>query len=77
MAARSTGKIKAVIQAGAGFIILLLMIPYTMGCISYEILRGTSIVVVSLAAIYALYSGVEYIWANRGYVLRLLTDKGD
>jgi CDP-diacylglycerol--glycerol-3-phosphate 3-phosphatidyltransferase len=77
LAARSSGKIKAVIQAGSAFVILLLMIPYAVGYTSYETLRGVSIGVVSLAAIYALYSGIEYIWANRGYVLRLLIDKGD
>lgn len=76
LAARSSGKIKAVIQAGCAFVILLLMIPYTMGFISYEVLRGISIAAVSIAAIYALYSGIEYIWANRAYVLRLLTDHG-
>jgi CDP-diacylglycerol---glycerol-3-phosphate 3-phosphatidyltransferase len=77
LAARSSGKIKAVIQAGSAFIILVLMIPYTMGYLSYGILRSVSITVVSISAAYALYSGVEYLWANRPYVLRLLTDKGE
>ncbi len=77
LAARSSGKIKAVIQAGCLFVILLLMIPYTMGYLSYGVLHGISIGAVSLAALYALYSGVEYIWANRTYVLRLLFDKGE
>lgn len=77
LAARSSGKIKAVIQAGGAFLILILMIPYSMGYLSYSLLRGISITVVSIAALYALYSGVEYIWANRLFVLRLLTDKGE
>lgn len=77
LAARSSGKIKAVIQAGSAFIILVLMIPYTMGYLPYGILRSISITVVSISAAYALYSGVEYLWANRPYVLRLLTDKGE
>jgi CDP-diacylglycerol---glycerol-3-phosphate 3-phosphatidyltransferase len=77
LAARSSGKIKAVIQAGAAFAILVLMIPYSMGYLSYSLLRGISITAVSIAAIYALYSGIEYIWANSPYVLRLLTDKGN
>lgn len=76
LAARSSGKIKAVIQAGGAFVILILMIPYSMGYLSYAWLRGISITAVTIAALYALYSGVEYIWANRPYVLRLLTDKG-
>lgn len=77
LAARSSGKIKAVIQAGSAFIILIMMIPYSLGAITQQTLWVTSITVVSLSAIYALISGIEYIWANRDYVLRLLTDKGN
>jgi CDP-diacylglycerol--glycerol-3-phosphate 3-phosphatidyltransferase len=77
LAARASGKIKAVIQAGGAFVILLLMIPYVMGHLSYALLRGISITAVSIAALYSLYSGIEYIWVNRPYVLRLLTDKSN
>lgn len=77
LAARASGKIKAIIQAGAAFVILFLLIPYSLGCLSYSVLRGVSIGVVSLAAIYALFSGVEYLWANRLYVQKLLFDKGE
>lgn len=76
LAARSSGKIKAVIQAGCAFLILILMIPFSLGYLSYSVLRGVSITVVSIAAAYSLLSGIEYIWANRVYVLKLLTDKG-
>lgn len=76
LAARSSGKIKAVIQAGAAFLILLLMIPYTLDFLSYGVFRGVSIAAVAIAAVYALFSGIEYIWANRMYVIKLLTDKG-
>lgn len=76
LAARSSGKIKAVIQASSSFIILLLMIPFSLGFIDQKTLRYTSTSIVAVAAIYALYSGVEYIYSNREYVLRLLvTDK--
>lgn len=76
LAARSSGKIKAVIQAGSAFIILLLLIPYSLGAIPQSTLRFTSSIVVAVAAIYALYSGIEYIYSNREYVLKLLlTDK--
>ena len=76
LAARSSGKIKAIIQAASAFIILFMMIPYSLGLVSQIALRATAITVVSIAAAYALYSGVEYIWSNRDYVVRLLTDKG-
>ncbi len=74
LAARASGKIKAVIQAGSICVVLLLMIPYSLGLISQGTLRYTAIGFVSVAAVYALYSGVEYIYANRDYVIRLLTD---
>ncbi|MBS0623652.1 MAG: CDP-alcohol phosphatidyltransferase family protein [Verrucomicrobia bacterium] len=77
LAARSTGKIKAILQAISGFVILLMLIPYTLGSITAGTLHAVSITVVSISAAYALFSGVEYLWANRDYVLRLLTAKGE
>lgn len=76
LAARSTGKIKAVIQAGSAILVVVMLIPYSLGAVSQSTLRYTAISAVSLAAVYALYSGIEYIWANRDYVIRLLTDRG-
>lgn len=76
LAARATGKIKAIIQAGTAFLVVIMMIPYSMNVISEWTLRYTAIIAVSVAALYALFSGIEYIWANREYVIRLLTDKG-
>lgn len=73
LAARATGKIKAMIQAGSVFLILLLMIPLSLGSLSLTIVRDIGIAVVTIAAIYALYSGIDYIYANREYVARLLT----
>ncbi|MCC5831896.1 MAG: CDP-diacylglycerol--glycerol-3-phosphate 3-phosphatidyltransferase [Chlamydiales bacterium] len=76
LAARATGKIKAIIQAGSAFLVVIMMIPYSIGAVSQAALRYTAITAVSIAALYALFSGIEYIWANREYVIRLLTDKG-
>ena len=76
LAARSSGKIKAIIQAGSAILIVILLIPYSLGAISQGALRMTAIIAVSIAAFYALLSGIEYIWVNREYVLRLLVDKG-
>lgn len=73
LAARSSGKMKAIIQASAAFVILIMMIPYSLNVITEDTLRYTSIGVTAIAVIYALYSGVEYIFANREYVIRLLT----
>lgn len=73
LAARASGKIKAVIQAGSACLILLLLIPYSLGLLRESALRYTAVAVVSVSAVYALYSGVEYIYANRDFVIRLLT----
>lgn len=73
LAARSSGKIKAVIQALTIFIILLLLIPYSLGMLSGDLLWTISTIVVAISVIYAVYSGIEYVFANREYVIRLLT----
>ncbi len=76
LAARRSGKIKAVIQAIAAFIVLILMIPHSLGIISAQELRTASIGIVGLAAAYALFSGLDYIYANRSYIRLLLTLPG-
>ena len=73
LAARLSGKIKAVIQATTAFIILLLMIPHSLGALSTTRLHSISSWLVSLAAIYAFFSGIEYIWFNRTYITKMLT----
>lgn len=74
LAARASGKIKAIIQAGAALVILALMIPHSIGAISDKFLETTASIVVAISAAYALYSGIEYLFANREYVIRLLTN---
>lgn len=72
LAARKSGKIKAVLQAMAAFFILILMIPYSMDCLSLSSLRQMSLYVTSVVLAYTLYSGIEYILANRGYIKKAL-----
>jgi len=73
LAARLSGKIKAVIQAIAAFTILLLMIPHSLGMISTDTLQLSSLLVASFAALYSLYTGYDYIYANRRYIRSALT----
>lgn len=70
LAARRSGKIKAVLQGTAAFMILLLMIPYSRGYLSIEELRSYSFYIVLVTAVYTLFSGVEYIIANREFILK-------
>jgi CDP-diacylglycerol---glycerol-3-phosphate 3-phosphatidyltransferase len=73
LAARPSGKLKAAIQAFSAFIVISLLIPYSLGHLQEETLRLASTIIVGVAAIYTLFSGVDYIYANRHYVIRLLT----
>lgn len=62
LAARTSGKIKAVIQALSIFIILILMVPFAWGSLSLEQLQDTTFYIVIAAAIYTLFSAGEYIY---------------
>lgn len=73
LAARMSGKLKAIFQAIVAFIILFMMIPHSMGYMSGEDLRYYSTWIVSIIAAYALLSGLDYIYANRHYLKKLLT----
>jgi len=72
LAARFSGKMKAVIQAIALFLILLLMIPYTQGALSLETFRQISIFAVSVAAFYTVVSAGDYFYANRMFIKKAL-----
>lgn len=73
LAARLSGKIKAIVQATVVFFILLLMIPYSAHCLDVEVLRNLSFYSVLVAAVYTLFSGTEYIIANRYYIKKALS----
>jgi len=77
LAARISGKIKAIIQAVAAFFILLMLFLFAFGFVSQSVLTTSSIVVTAVAVAYSLYSGVEYLFANREYVMRLLIFSDD
>ncbi len=72
LAARTSGKIKAVIQAIAAFIVLLLMIPHSLGYLSTQSLHNAGTAIVGVAAAYTVYSGFDYILSNWNYIARLL-----
>ena len=72
LAARTSGKIKAVVQAVAALIVLLLMIPHSLGDLSTQALHNIGTIIISIAALYSVYSGIEYIYANRQYIQKLL-----
>lgn len=68
LGAKKSGKIKAVSQAAVGFLIVLMLIPYSWGVISLEFLQRASVVLLSLIAFYSALSAVDYFYANRNYL---------
>jgi CDP-diacylglycerol--glycerol-3-phosphate 3-phosphatidyltransferase len=68
LAARLSGKIKAVVQASCGFFILILMIPYAGGCLEISSFQQMCLYATSIAAIYTAVSGIEYIYSNWPYI---------
>lgn len=75
LAARPSGKIKAAIQACAAFVIILLLFPYSKGYLPLYTLQSVSTIITAFAAAYALGSAVDYIYANRRYIMKLLRVK--
>ncbi len=75
LAARPSGKIKAIIQAIAIYIIVLLMIPYTLGYLEIQDFRSISFYVVVLAALYTLYSAFDYFYAHQKEVKNMIQNK--
>lgn len=68
LAARFSGKMKAILQAVVAFLIILLMIPYTAGFLSLALFQQISLFAVAIAALYTIASIVDYIYANWPYI---------
>ncbi len=64
LAARLSGKVKAIVQATVAFFILILMTVYSRGCLGVESFQTMSFYAAGIAALYTLVSGCEYISAN-------------
>jgi CDP-diacylglycerol--glycerol-3-phosphate 3-phosphatidyltransferase len=72
LAARLSGKIKAVIQAVVAFFIILLMIPYTAGFLPLDLFRQLSLFATAIAAVYTVASVGDYVYANRIFIKKAL-----
>lgn len=75
LAARMSGKVKAVVQGISAIGIVLLMIPYTFGHLSLHHLQQASFSLCSIAAVYTLYSGVDYFLANWPFIYKAFKKK--
>jgi CDP-diacylglycerol--glycerol-3-phosphate 3-phosphatidyltransferase len=68
LAARFSGKVKAIMQAVVAFVIVLLMIPYVEGYLSQELFQLISLIAMSIAAVYTALSAIDYCYSNRVYI---------
>lgn len=75
LSARPSGKIKAIIQAIAIYLVVLLMIPYSLGYLQLHEFQKISFYIVSLAALYTLYSAVDYFHAHQKEVKNIIRNK--
>lgn len=72
LAARRSGKIKAIAQAASCFLVVFLMILKEIGYVSLEFLRGGALLLVSLMAFYSVFTAIDYFYANRKYLKQLI-----
>lgn len=75
LAARPSGKVKAIVQAISIFLIVVFMIPYTLGYLSLHDYRIISVYIVSCSAVYTLYSAVDYFYAHQKHIKNLITNR--
>ncbi len=72
LAARLSGKLKAVLQACSAFLILFFMLLHLHGAISLETLQQASLITVAIAALYTMFSACDYFYANRLFIKKSL-----
>jgi CDP-diacylglycerol---glycerol-3-phosphate 3-phosphatidyltransferase len=77
LAARLSGKIKAILQAMASFCVVGLMIPYSLDMIDLELYQTLSTWICGVVALYAALSMIDYFYANRNYIKQMVFSKGE
>jgi CDP-diacylglycerol--glycerol-3-phosphate 3-phosphatidyltransferase len=72
LAARTSGKVKAILQAVVAFLIVLSMIPLSLGMLSLDHFQRFALVTTSFAAFYTALSMVDYLYANWSYIRKAI-----
>lgn len=68
LAARFSGKLKAVLQGVSAFVILTLLIPFQAGLITQEELTFFATLVALVPCLWSLISGVDYFLSAKSYL---------
>lgn len=76
LAARNSGKIKAVAQATAAFVIVILMFFESGGTIESATLQIISFWIALITVIFTLLTVIDYVTSNIGHIRKILTFKG-
>jgi len=76
LAARMSGKLKAVIQGTVCMVIVVLLLLHTHGVIPLKQLKNVSFILTGIAALYTLISGVEYIAKSWVFIKKALGPEG-
>lgn len=72
LAARLSGKLKAIFQGAIALFMLILMIPYSNGNLSLESLQFWSANVAFMVALWSLLSAIDYLRATKPYIKKIL-----
>ena len=64
LAARKSGKVKAIIQGISSFAIVAFLIAYSLDLMTLNMLQQWSFLIVAFAAAYTLLSGLEYAYVH-------------
>jgi CDP-diacylglycerol---glycerol-3-phosphate 3-phosphatidyltransferase len=75
LAARASGKIKTALLAFCGTAITAMLIPHSMGVMSTSTLQCVSAYLASIAAVYSIGSGIEYLYHNFHFVRKTIVRK--
>jgi CDP-diacylglycerol--glycerol-3-phosphate 3-phosphatidyltransferase len=68
LGARMSGKMKTAVQSAAAFLIVTLMIPYSIGLLSAHLFQQLSLIATAVAALCTLLSVGDYLYANRLHI---------
>lgn len=72
LAARTSGKAKAILLAIINFFIVILMIPYTLGFLSLGAFQLIAVISVSIGAVFSVLTAFDYFKANSSYIRKIL-----
>ena len=72
LAARKSGKIKALMQGFFGIFIVVSIILHQNGILSLFFIKKFSFYLVFIVSVYSIATAIDYIYANKKYLKKLI-----